>query len=71
MESLSQVTFSAQLHADPAWDTPYSVGSDAFVEPGVDAQDQFSHLLHGTSDFFECPRGTLETHSMDGLVNIG
>lgn len=47
-------------------------GPDAFVEPGVDAHIQSSHLLHGKfPDIFECPRGTLlETHSMDALVNI-
>ena len=57
---------------DLLWDIPDSFRPDGFVEPGVDAHDRSSHLLHGKLlDFFECPRGTLlETHSMDALVNV-
>lgn len=42
---------------------PYSIGSDGFIDLGINAYIWCPHLLHGKFPNF------LEAHSMDVLVN--
>ena len=56
--------FSVQMYLDAIWTIPYFLGSDGFIEPGVNAQIWSSHFLHGKLlNFYECLRRTL-------LVNV-
>ena len=56
--------FSVQMYLDAIWTIPYFLGSDGFIEPGVNAQIWCPHFLHGKLlNFYECLRRTL-------LVNV-
>ena len=57
---------------DAIRNTPYSLGPDSFIEPGVNAHIWSPHFLHGKlPNFSECPRSTLlEAHSTNALVNV-
>lgn len=70
-ESLSSLHFFGQLHMDMVQDTPYFFSPDSYVDSGVNLHIWSYSLFHDKFiDFFECLRGTLETHSMNVLVNV-